>query len=96
MDQWRLSIIQEIAAGKCCYSMCEETILITFWEQEFLLQKAMPVHFVPRTEACSSILIRIMYHAKDERTPRKAALAKTRHDGKPVDEQGNVLKLVLH
>jgi hypothetical protein len=53
----------------------------------------MPVHFVPRTEACSSTLIRTIYHAENDEIRRKAAFAKTRYDGKPIDENGNVLKL---
>ncbi len=57
------------------------------------IESVMPVHFVPRTEACSSTLIRTIYHAEDESLRAKAAFAKTRYDGKPVDEHGNVLKL---
>jgi hypothetical protein len=37
-------------------------------------------------------LIRTIYHAEDEETRAKAAFAKTRYDGKPIDENGNVLK----
>lgn len=51
----------------------------------------MPVHFVPRTEARSSTLLRTIYHADDEELRKKAAFAKTRYDGKPIDDDGNVL-----
>ena len=53
----------------------------------------MPVHFVPRTEACSSTLLRTIYHAEDEELRKKAAFAKTSYDGKPIDENGNMLAL---
>jgi hypothetical protein len=55
------------------------------------VESVMPVHFVPRTEACSSTLLRTIYHADDEELRKKAAFAKTRYDGKPIDEDGNVL-----
>lgn len=58
-----------------------------------LLRQVMPVHFVPRTESCSSTLIRTIYHADSQEIRQKAAFAKTSYDGKPVDENGNVLKL---
>merc|ERR1712071_636834 len=54
------------------------------------VESVMPVHFVPRTESCSSTLLRTIYHADDEELRIKAAFAKTRYDGKPVDEDGNV------
>ena len=57
------------------------------------VESVMPVHFVPRTEACSSTLIRTIYHADSDEIRQKAAFAKTRYDGKPIDEHGNVLKL---
>lgn len=57
------------------------------------VESVMPVHFVPRTEACSSTLLRTIYHAPDKSLRRKAAFAKTRYDGKPIDENGNVLTL---
>ena len=52
----------------------------------------MPVHFLPRTEGCSSSLIRTIYHSYSDLTRHKAAFAKTRYDGKPVDENGEVIK----
>ena len=57
------------------------------------VESVMPVHFVPRTEACSSTLLRTIYHEDDEDLRKKAAFAKTRYDGKPIDEDGNVLQL---
>lgn len=55
------------------------------------VESVMPVHFVPRTEARSSTLLRTIYHADDEELRKKAAFAKTRYDGKPIDDDGNVL-----
>ena len=57
------------------------------------VESVMPVHFVPRTEACSSTLLRTIYHEEDEELRKKAAFAKTSYDGKPIDEDGNVLKV---
>lgn len=81
---------QDIATGSCCYARGDD--MLNFPGREWI-ESVMPVHFVPRTEACSSTLIRTIYHAKDSELRKKAAFAKTRYDGKPVDEEGNVLKL---
>lgn len=81
---------QDIDTGACCYARGDD--MLNFPGREWI-ESVMPVHFVPRTEACSSTLIRTIYHAKDEGLRAKAAFAKTRYDGKPVDEDGNVLKL---
>lgn len=81
---------QDICTGACCYARGDD--MLDFPGREWV-ESVMPVHFVPRTEACSSTLIRTMYHAEDEETREKAAFAKTRYDGKPVDEDGNLLKL---
>lgn len=81
---------QDIASGACCYARGDD--MLQFPGREWV-ESVMPVHFVPRTEACSSTLIRTIYHAEDESLRAKAAFAKTRYDGKPVDENGNVLKL---
>jgi cytidyltransferase-like protein len=79
---------QDIDMGLCCYARGDD--MLEFPGREWA-ESVMPVHFVPRTEACSSTLIRIIYHAEDEEFRAKAAFAKTRYDGKPVDENGNVL-----
>eukprot|EP00429_Kryptoperidinium_foliaceum_P010053 CAMPEP_0176001486 /NCGR_PEP_ID=MMETSP0120_2-20121206/147_1 /TAXON_ID=160619 /ORGANISM="Kryptoperidinium foliaceum, Strain CCMP 1326" /LENGTH=400 /DNA_ID=CAMNT_0017334027 /DNA_START=833 /DNA_END=2035 /DNA_ORIENTATION=+ len=81
---------QDIATGACCYARGDD--MLNFPGREWI-ESVMPVHFVPRTEACSSTLIRTIYHAEDESLRAKAAFAKTRYDGKPIDEDGNVLKL---
>ena len=81
---------QDIAAGSCCYVRGDD--MLNFPGREWI-ESVMPVHFVPRTESCSSTLIRTIYHAKDESLRKKAAFAKTRYDGKPVDDCGNVLNL---
>ncbi len=81
---------QDIVTGACCYARGDD--MLNFPGREWV-ESVMPVHFVPRTEACSSTLIRTIYHAEDETIRRKAAFAKTRYDGKPIDEFGNVLKL---
>ena len=57
------------------------------------VESVMPVHFVPRTENCSSTLLRTIYHAEDKELRKKAAFAKTRYDGKPIDDEGNVIQL---
>ena len=80
---------QDIEAGKCCYARGDD--MLQFPGREWV-ESVMPVHFVPRTEACSSSLLRTMYHDGDEELRKKAAFAKTRYDGKPVDEDGNVIK----
>lgn len=80
---------QDIYTGACCYARGDD--MLNFPGREWV-ESVMPVHFVPRTEACSSTLIRTIYHADDEETRKKAAFAKTRYDGKPIDEDGNVLK----
>lgn len=80
---------QDIETGSCCYARGDD--MLNFPGREWV-ESVMPVHFVPRTESCSSSLIRTIYHAEDESLRAKAAFAKTRYDGKPVDENGNVLK----
>jgi cytidyltransferase-like protein len=80
---------QDIANGSCCYARGDD--MLNFPGREWV-ESVMPVHFVPRTEACSSTLIRTIYHADSAEIREKAAFAKTRYDGKPIDENGNVLK----
>jgi len=81
---------QDIESGQCCYARGDD--MLQFPGREWI-ESVMPVYFVPRTESCSSTLIRTIYHAEDETIRNKAAFAKTRYDGKPVDDDGNVLKL---
>jgi cytidyltransferase-like protein len=81
---------QDIESGACCYARGDD--MLQFPGREWV-ESVMPVHFVPRTEGCSSTLIRTIYHAGSEELRKKAAFAKTSYDGKPIDEQGNVLKL---
>mmetsp|Transcript_10728 Transcript_10728/g.29565 ORF Transcript_10728/g.29565 Transcript_10728/m.29565 type:complete len:404 (+) Transcript_10728:45-1256(+) len=81
---------QDIDSGACCYARGDD---MTAFPSRPWVESVMPIHFVPRTENCSSTLIRTIYHAPDESLRKKAAFAKTRYDGKPVDENGNVLKL---
>ncbi|OEU09960.1 SPX-domain containing nucleotidyltransferase [Fragilariopsis cylindrus CCMP1102] len=83
---------QDIANGSCCYARGDD--MLNFPSREWV-ESVMPVHFVPRTEACSSTLIRTIYHADSDEIRQKAAFAKTRYDGKPIDENGNVLKLYV-
>jgi cytidyltransferase-like protein len=78
----------DILAGKCCYARGDD--MLQFPGREWC-ESVMPVHFVPRTESCSSTLIRTIYHADDPEIRKKAAFADTRYDGKPIDENGNVL-----
>ncbi|KAL3931016.1 MAG: hypothetical protein SGARI_004313 [Bacillariaceae sp.] len=80
---------QDIASGSCCYARGDD--MLNFPGRDWV-ESVMPVHFVPRTEACSSTLIRTIYHADSAEIREKAAFAKTRYDGKPIDEDGNVLK----
>jgi cytidyltransferase-like protein len=80
---------QDIDMGTCCYARGDD--MLNFPGREWV-ESVMPVHFVPRTEACSSTLIRTIYHSEDEELRTKAAFAKTRYDGKPIDDEGNVLK----
>jgi cytidyltransferase-like protein len=80
---------QDIEMGTCCYARGDD--MLAFPGREWV-ESVMPVHFVPRTEACSSTLIRTIYHADTEEIRQKAAFAKTRYDGKPIDEDGNVLQ----
>lgn len=80
---------QDIANGSCCYARGDD--MLDFPGRPWV-ESVMPVHFVPRTEACSSTLIRTIYHADSAEIRAKAAFAKTRYDGKPIDENGNVLK----
>ena len=81
---------QDIETGACCYARGDD--MLNFPGREWI-ESVMPVHFVPRTEACSSTLIRTIYHAEDKTIRAKAAFAKTRYDGKPIDDEGNVLRL---
>jgi len=81
---------QDIANGSCCYARGDD--MLNFPSREWV-ESVMPVHFVPRTEGCSSTLIRTIYHSESQELRKKAAFAKTRYDGKPIDENGNVLKL---
>lgn len=81
---------QDIEAGSCCYARGDD--MLQFPGREWV-ESVMPVHFVPRTESCSSTLIRTIYHADDKELQHKAAFAKTRYDGKPIDDKGNVLTL---
>lgn len=78
---------QDIMTGSACY--CRGDDMLEFPGRPWV-ESVMPVHFVPRTEACSSTLLRTIYHADDEETRMKAAFAKTRYDGKPIDEDGNL------
>jgi len=81
---------QDIETGSCCYARGDD--MLNFPSREWV-ESVMPVYFVPRTEGCSSTLIRTIYHAEDEELRKKAAFAKTRYDGKPIDDEGNVLML---
>lgn len=81
---------QDIETGSCCYARGDD--MLQFPSRDWV-ESAMPVYFVPRTEGCSSTLIRTIYHAEDEELRKKAAFAKTRYDGKPIDDEGNVLVL---
>ena len=82
---------QDIEVGMCCYARGDD--MLNFPSRDWV-ESVMPVHFLPRTEGCSSSLIRTIYHDGDGQTREKAAFAKTRYDGKPVDEDGNVIKTV--
>ena len=79
----------DIEIGSCCYARGDD--MLNFPGREWV-ESVMPVHFIPRTEACSSTLIRTIYHADNPEIRNKAAFADTRYDGKPIDEDGNVLK----
>lgn len=81
---------QDVANGSCCYARGDD--MLNFPSREWV-ESVMPVHFVPRTEGCSSTLIRTIYYAESDEIRQQAAFAKTRYDGKPIDEHGNVLKL---
>jgi len=80
---------QDILSGACCYARGDD--MLQFPGRDWV-ESVMPVHFVPRTESCSSSLLRTIYHSEDPELAKKAAFAVTRYDGKPVDENGNVLK----
>mmetsp|Transcript_27504 Transcript_27504/g.54978 ORF Transcript_27504/g.54978 Transcript_27504/m.54978 type:complete len:459 (+) Transcript_27504:77-1453(+) len=80
---------QDIEAGLCCYARGDD--MLQFPGRDWV-ESVMPVHFLPRTEGCSSSLIRTIYHSDSDLTRHKAAFAKTRYDGKPVDENGEVIK----
>ena len=58
--------------------------MLNFPSREWV-ESVMPVHFVPRTEGCSSTLIRTIYHSENQELRKKAAFAKTRYDGKPIE-----------
>lgn len=79
---------KDIETGACCYARGDD--MLDFPSRDWV-ESVMPVHFVPRTEACSSTLIRTIYHSADKELGAKAAFAKTRYDGKPIDDDGNVL-----
>lgn len=81
---------QDVANGSCCYARGDD--MLQFPSREWV-ETVMPVHFVPRTEGCSSTLIRTIYHSESKEMRQQAAFAKTRYDGKPIDENGNLLKL---
>jgi len=81
---------QDVETGSCCYARGDD--MLQFPGREWV-ESVMPVHFVPRTENCSSTLLRTIYHAEDKELRKKAAFAKTRYDGKPIDDEGNVLQL---
>jgi cytidyltransferase-like protein len=82
---------QDIEMGTVCYARGDD--MLNFPAREWV-ESVMPVYFVPRTESCSSTLIRTIYHSECEELRGKAAFAKTRYDGKPVCEKsGEVLKL---
>lgn len=80
----------DIETGACCYARGDD--MLQFPGREWV-ESVMPVHFVPRTEGCSSTLIRTIYHSENAELREKAAFAKTRYDGKPIDENGSVLQL---
>jgi cytidyltransferase-like protein len=80
---------QDILTGSCCYARGDD--MLNFPGREWV-ESVMPVHFVPRTESCSSSLLRTIYHSEDPELAKKAAFAVTNYDGKPIDENGNVLK----
>jgi cytidyltransferase-like protein len=79
---------KDIETGACCYARGDD--MLDFPSRDWV-ESVMPVHFVPRTEACSSTLLRTIYHSANKELGAKAAFAKTRYDGKPIDEDGNVL-----
>jgi len=81
---------QDILSGACCYARGDD--MLQFPGRDWV-ESVMPVHFVPRTESCSSSLLRTIYHSEDPELAKKAAFAVTRYDGKPVDDNGNVLKI---
>jgi len=82
---------QDVDMGTVCYARGDD--MLNFPARDWV-ESVMPVYFVPRTESCSSTLIRTIYHADCEELRGKAAFAKTRYDGKPVCEKsGEVLKL---
>jgi len=81
---------QDVTNGSCCYARGDD--MLNFPSRNWV-ESVMPVHFVPRTEGCSSTLIRTIYYAESDEIRQQAAFAKTRYDGKPIDEHGNVLKL---
>jgi cytidyltransferase-like protein len=80
---------KDIMTGQCCYARGDD--MLQFPGREWV-ENVMPIHFVPRTESCSSSLIRTIYHADDPVIREKAAFAVTRYDGKPIDENGHVLE----
>ena len=81
----------DIEQGQCCYARGDD--MLQFPSRPWVESK-MPIHFVPRTESCSSSLIRTIYHSGDSSVGATAAFAKTNSDGKPIDKDGNVIKIV--
>lgn len=87
------SVVSEhdVINGTCCYARGDD--MLEFPARPWV-ESVMPVYFVPRTESCSSTLLRTMYHADCPELRLKAAFARTRYDGKPIDEKtGEVLVL---
>jgi len=79
----------DIDSGMCCYARGDD--MLEFPSREWV-ESVMPVHFLPRTESCSSSLIRVLYHDDSAETREKVAFSTTRYDGKPVDESGEIIK----
>ena len=79
---------QDIEQGLCCYARGDD--MLEFPGRPWV-ESVMPVHFLPRTEGCSSSLIRTIYHG-DDSVREKAAFAKTRYDGKPIDDNGDIIR----
>lgn len=78
----------DIDRGMCCYARGDD---MTEFPSRAWVESVMPVHFLPRTESCSSSLVRVLYHADDPELRHKVAFSNTRYDGKPVDESGKLI-----